>query len=168
MRTIYKGSDPPGWSEGWEGNTVFMDNLPYDATDEEVEAWVQQQMFPDRDPYPPLFRIRGENGGRQGDHGLGKKVFKRFAFLEFTFARDAKHMLEMFDVDEPDKDEPDKTFRSRRTTIRPCVMRGSWQWYKKKGWRRCRDYVPVDVKERMCGDMPTAPCNIRVATIDVG
>ena len=73
LRTIYKGRDPPGWSEGWEGNTVFLGNLPYDATDEEVEAWVQQRVFPDRDPYPPLFRIRGENGGRQGDHGVQKK-----------------------------------------------------------------------------------------------
>ena len=144
LRTIYKGRDPPGWSEWWESNTVFMGNLPYDATDEEVAAWVHEQVFPDRDPYPYFFRVRCNNGGRPGNYEVWKKVFKRFAFVEFTFARDAKCMLEMLDKDEPDKDKPDKTFRSRRTTIRPCVVRVSWQWYKKKEWVRCQDYVPVD------------------------
>ena len=71
----------------------------------------------------PLFQIRCINGGHQGDHGVGEKVLKRFAFLTFQFARDAKIMLDLFEWGEP-------FFQSRRLKIHPGVIPGSWLWLK--------------------------------------
>ena len=130
------GNEPPGWSESWDARVVFLGNLDYEAIKSEVANWVKQLAFAHIDPKLPLFDVRCENGGHQGDHGGAKKTLKRFAFLRFEFARDAITLLDKFG-------EEEQTFQSRRIVAFPSVIAGSWIWLRKK-WYRCQNYIPVD------------------------
>ena len=128
-------SEPPDWSQYWYNRTVFLGNLPYRWERKDIESWVWEKVFPRRDNQLPLFEIRCEKGGRQGDHGCAKKVFKGFAFLEFQFARDAKVLLEARPL----------TMNSRFVVVRPCVIRGSWMWLHGDGeWVQCHNYERID------------------------
>ena len=55
-------------------------------------------MFPDKNRKIPFFEVREFTGGDHGDHGVAKKMFKKFMGEEFYFARDAKIMLERYEA----------------------------------------------------------------------
>ena len=118
----------------WEPRTIFMGNLPHEATEWQIANWVNHQVF--NHPDPPVCEVRIEAGGRQGDHGGWKKVYKHFAFLKFTFARDALWFLDHFACGDPE-------FMGRRLSIYPCVIQGSWL-YVRGQWHRCKDYIPLE------------------------
>ncbi len=70
------------------------------------------------------------------DRGImdsGKKVFKRFAFAKFQFARDAVAIARMHECDTK------KLFKDRWIKVR--VIRG-WPECTRE-WIHCRDYRPL-------------------------
>ena len=130
--------EPRSWAQFWASRTVFLGNLPYKWERTDIESRVREHAFPHRDAQLPLFYVRCEKGGRQGDHGIAKKVFKGFAFMEFHFARDATVLLQK------SNDIP-LTMDSRVAVVRPCVIRGSWMWLWTEGiWARCHNYERID------------------------
>ena len=122
--------EPAGWAKFWEDRSVFIGNLPYDHEVNDIEDWVMRSTFPGRDARL-LFHARHFRGGRQGDHGVSKNIFKRFVLLDFTFARDAKFLLDFFRNNRP-------AFKKRFLAIHPCVIQGSWWWLGGK-WHCCSD-----------------------------
>ena len=131
LEDIYKCTgEAPDWAQSWKARTVFLGNLPYRWEKTDIESWVWRNVFPHRDDQLPLFYVRAEKGGLQGDHGCAKKVFKDYAFLEFQFARDAKVFLQSKDP---------LIMDSRFVVVRPGVIRGSWMWLQGE-WLPCRNY----------------------------
>ena len=128
----------------FEPRTLFLGNLHCDATNEDVNHMIQTQVFPQCHHGEKLFWVRCCRGGHQGDHGAPKKIWKRFAFVEFQFARDAALMYDMFK--EMGEDDDRKTFQGRSIKIHPCVIYGSWEWSYEQGWIRCVDYVRIAVE----------------------
>ena len=106
---------------------------------------VWRNVLPHRDDQLPLFCVRAEKGGLQGDHGCAKKVFKGFAFLEFQLARDAKVFLERA----VGRARP-LTMASRSVVVRPALIAGSWIWlpschrHATDQWVRTLNYQRID------------------------
>ena len=76
--------EPSWWAQFWDNRTVYLGNLPYKWERKDIESWIWEHVLLGRDVQLPLFYVRCEKGGRQGDHGCA------IAFVEFVFARDAK------------------------------------------------------------------------------
>ena len=137
--------EPADWAQYWYNRTVFLGNLPYRWEKTDIESWVWRNVFPHRDDQLPLFYVRAEKGGLQGDHGCAKKVFKGFAFLEFQLARDAKVFLERA----VGRARP-LTMASRSVVVRPALIAGSWIWlpschrHATDQWVRTLNYQRID------------------------
>ena len=140
MGTYTQCGDPPDWSPSWENRTVFLGNFLYTTTAAEITQWVQLQVFPLSNHDTPLFRVRCERGGKQGDHGSPKKIFKLFAFLHFEFARDARILLEKFRKE-------GGMLHDRHIVSYPCILAGSWMFVNER-WIPCKNWWPVNEQDR--------------------
>ena len=89
--------------------------MHYEAINTEVEEWLWQEVFPDKNRKIPFFEVREFTGGYHGDHGVAKNMFKKFMWVEFSFARDAKIMLQRYE------EAPSYCFQGRNLKIHPTV-----------------------------------------------
>ena len=115
----------------FSARTLFIGNLPYTTTDEEVKAWVRELMLDTRgtEERPDNFTVRCRRGGHQGEHGFYRKMFKIFAFVQFELVRDACTLLEKCS---------NKQFKEsgRIVVPLPSVVKGSCIWrLERRGWQ---------------------------------
>ena len=119
----YYGGLEPELGPTWQHNSVFLGNLEYQILPTEVQQYVHDLLFGGTGLNHYLFTVKCRRGGPWAHHWAHAKVFKQFAFVTFTFARDAAQLLQL-------GDDNNYSLNDRRLVIRPCLIRGSWLWLK--------------------------------------
>ena len=77
----------------WTDKTLFLGNLHYKCLKSELEDFVRKLL--DRPSgLPDNFEVKLHMGGKQGDHGLYKKVYKHFAHITFDIVHCAYALLQ--------------------------------------------------------------------------
>ena len=123
LRDCYGGLELE-WGLTWQHNAVFLGNLDYQLVAKDVHGFVHNLLFDGRALNHYLFSVKCRRGGHWAHHWAHAKVFKQFAFVTFTFARDAARLLQL-------GDDNNYSLNDRRVVIRPCLVRGSWLWLEK-------------------------------------
>ena len=78
--------------KNYDTHVLFVGNMPYTWREEDVITWINENSPARIDGKPYNFTVRCETGG-SGDHGVPKKIFKKFAFVTFDLVEDAYKLL---------------------------------------------------------------------------
>ena len=143
----YYGGLEPELGPTWQHNSVFLGNLEYQILPTEVQQYVHDLLFGGTGLNHYLFTVKCRRGGPWAHHWAHAKVFKRFAFVTCTFARDVARLLVM-------GANTTLWLKGRRLVIRPCLIRGSWLYlYGNKTWVR----TDVAANNHDCLDVGETP-----------